>query len=90
MINVDPPQLTTLDLHPDHLITDNPALCQAAFNHESLKQLATIMRGLTPPMGLDAEVPQWGDEEEPEGISVLREVCSAVCYLSHYQQRFNP
>ncbi|KAF9458852.1 hypothetical protein BDZ94DRAFT_1300951 [Collybia nuda] len=32
----------------DHLITDDPALCQTAFDHGSLERLATLVRALIP------------------------------------------
>ena len=53
----------------DYLVSDNKELCQLAFDRGSLKKLAELVKSITP-----SDAPPGWDEDEPESISILREV----------------
>jgi hypothetical protein len=57
----------------DFLVSDDPQLCYAASEYGSLAKLITVAKSITPTPNEKEKTPEW-DEEEPEAISLLREV----------------
>jgi hypothetical protein len=54
----------------DYLITDDAMLCNHAFDRGCLEKLSVLVQSITP---LEMQVDH--EDEEPESISCLREVC---------------
>lgn len=66
-----------LTVVPDFLVTDHRALCQLAFERNSLVQVSQLVKSITP-----TEKTTEIDEDESENVSRLREVslCSVAIY----------
>jgi hypothetical protein len=55
----------------DYLVTDDHALCHAAFDKGCLEHISSLIKSITP---LEPAPLEW-EEDELESIAQLREVC---------------
>ena len=69
----------TESLRVDHLVADHRTFCQLAFERNSLNHVGQLVNAITP-----VEKPTEEEEDEPESISRLREVCTFFYLRSTY------
>jgi len=68
----------------DYLVTDDAALCHAAFDRGCLEHLGSLIQSIAP---IEPAPPVW-EEDEPESISCLREVRDPASL--HFSYRLIP
>lgn len=60
-------------LFSDHLVADHKSFCQLAFDRNSLSHVGQLVNAIT-----HVEKTTEEEEDEPESVSRLREVCTVI------------